>query len=42
MINTLNLSNSALEIYENNYKYPESKIAQRCLDYKYLETLSEK
>lgn len=40
-INALNLDDAAIFIYENKYKYPESKIAKRCLDYKQLEKLSQ-
>ena len=37
MINTLNLADAATSLYEKKYKFPDSKLAQRCLDYKSLE-----
>ncbi len=37
VINTLDLDVSAQEIYEKKYKFPNSAIAKRCLDYKELE-----
>lgn len=40
-INTLNLDSAAIFIYENKYRYPQSKIAQRCLDYKQLEEFAK-
>lgn len=40
-INTLNLDSAAMFIYENKYRYPQSKIAQRCLDYKQLEEFAK-
>ena len=37
MINTLNLEKAATSLYEKKYKFPDSKLSQRCLDYKALE-----
>lgn len=37
VINTLDLSSAALEVYRIKYAYPESPIAKRSLDYKELE-----
>jgi protein AbiQ len=42
MINTLNLSEAAEKLYTNKYKFPESKVSQRCLDYKKLEDIALK
>ena len=42
MINTMNLSEAAKDIYEKKYIYPESRLAQRCLDYKALEEHAKK
>jgi protein AbiQ len=41
MINTMNLSKAAKELYEKKYSLPDSKIAKRCLDYKMLEEFAE-
>ena len=30
----MNLSDAAKDLYEKKYLYPESRLAQRCLDYK--------
>ena len=37
VINTLNLERAAEELYRMKYTYPDSFVAQRCLDYKTLE-----
>lgn len=37
VINSLDLCSAARNIYEMKYKYPDSFLAQRCLDYKKLE-----
>lgn len=42
MINTMNLSDAAKSLYEKKYLFPESKLAQRCLDYKALEKYAKK
>ena len=42
MINTMNLSDAAKDLYEKKYTFPESKVAQRCLDYKALEEHAKK
>ena len=42
MINTMNLSDAAKDLYEKKYAFPESKVAQRCLDYKALEAHAKK
>jgi uncharacterized membrane protein (UPF0182 family) len=42
MINTLKLSDAAKELYERKYKFPDSKVAQRSLDYKALEKQARK
>lgn len=42
MIHTLNLSDAAKDLYEKKYTFPDSRIAQRCLDYKYLEEQAKK
>ncbi len=36
-INSLGISDAAKDLYNSKYAYPNSKIAKRCLDYKYLE-----
>ena len=42
MINTLNLSDAAKDLFKKKYDFPDSKIAQRCLDYKALEEYAKK
>jgi protein AbiQ len=42
MINTLKLSDAAKELYERKYTFPDSKVSQRCLDYKFLEKQARK
>lgn len=42
MINTMNLSKAAIDVYEKKYLYPHSRLAQRCLDYKMLEIYAQK
>jgi hypothetical protein len=42
MINTMNLSDAAKDLYKKKYTFPESKVAQRCLDYKALEEYAKK
>jgi protein AbiQ len=42
MINTLNLSDAAKELYERKYTFPDSRVSQRCLDYKALEEQARK
>ena len=42
VINSMDISNAAEEIYTNKYKYPQSKLAQRCLDYRQLEKYGHK
>ena len=37
MINKMNLSDAAKNVYNKKYAFPDSKLAQRCLDYKALE-----
>ena len=37
MIRTMNISDAAKKLYEKKYTFPDSKISQRCLDYKALE-----
>jgi hypothetical protein len=37
MINNMNLSDAAKNLYENKYLFLDSKVAQRCLDDKDLE-----
>lgn len=41
-INAMNLSKSAVKIYENKYNKPESDLAKRCFDFKCLERLALK
>lgn len=41
-INTLNLDVVAQDIYSIKYQYPDSHLAQRCLDFKKLEIIGEK
>ncbi|MDD6444840.1 MAG: type III toxin-antitoxin system ToxN/AbiQ family toxin [Lachnospiraceae bacterium] len=42
MINTMNLSEAAKKVYNQKYAFPDSRLAQRCLDYKALEELAQK
>ena len=42
MINTMNLSVAAKDLYEKKYAFPNSRVSQRCLDYKALEKYVEK
>ena len=42
MINTINLSAAAKDLYEKKYFFPDSRVAQRCLDYKALEEHAKK
>ena len=42
MINTMNLSDAAKDLYEKKYAFPDSRISQRCLDYKALEEYARK
>ncbi len=42
MINTMNLSDAAKKVYNNKYSFPDSRVAQRCLDYKALEEYAKK
>lgn len=41
-INTLKLPDAAKDLYENKYTYPDSKVAKRCLDFKFLEEQGSK
>lgn len=38
----MNLSDMAKDLYKKKYLYPESRLAQRCLDYKALEEYARK
>jgi uncharacterized membrane protein (UPF0182 family) len=38
----LKLSDAAKALYERKYKFPDSKVAQRSLDYKALEKQARK
>lgn len=40
-IRTRNFDEKALKVYQNKYQNPNSKIAQRCLDFKQLEIYAE-
>ena len=42
MINTMNLSDAAKDLYEKKYAFPDSRVSQRCLDYKALEEYAKK
>ncbi len=42
MINTLDLPTAARKIYDDKYLFPDSRVAQRCLDYKELEKYAKK
>ncbi len=42
MINTMNLSDAAKDLYEKKYSFPDSRVARRCLDYKALEEHAKK
>ena len=42
MINSLNLSEAAKQLYVNKYKFPDSFVSKRCLDYKDLENYINK
>jgi hypothetical protein len=39
---TMNLFDAAKDLYEKKYSFPESRVAQRCLDYKALEEYAKK
>ena len=41
MINTMNLSDAAKDLYKSRYLYPNSKVSQRCLDFIILEKLAK-
>lgn len=42
IINGMNIEKSALRVYDNKYKNPESPLAKRCIDFKTMETLARK
>lgn len=42
MIKTMNLPDAAGKLYEKKYAFPDSKVSQRCLDYKALEEHAKK
>ena len=42
VINTMNLSDAAKDLYEKKYTFPYARVAQRCLDYKALEEQAQK
>ena len=42
MINAMNLSDAAKDLYEKKYSFPDSRVSQRCLDYKALEVWAKK
>lgn len=42
MINTMNLSDAAKDLYEKKYAFIDLRISQRCLDYKALEEYARK
>lgn len=41
VINTLNLSEKALYIYNLKYNKPEDNLSKRCIDFKYMEILAK-
>ena len=42
IINTMKIEESALKVYENKYKKPDSDLARRCIDFKKMEQLARK
>lgn len=41
VINSMDLSKSALNIYHNKYNDPNSDLSKRCIDFKHLETVAQ-
>ena len=40
IINTMNIEQAAIRVYENKYEKPDSDLAKRCIDFKAMEQLA--